>query len=75
MTHLERTIAQLSGPTAAAVGRNAIGGIAALALPFGAALLGAKLAGSKGAVGGAIVGIAGAIAIMARLTTATTSEI
>lgn len=76
MTSLERTIAQLSGPTpAATVSRNAVGGLVALALPIGGALLGVKLAGSKGAVGGAIVGIVGAFAIMAKLTAATTSEI
>ena len=68
MRSLERTIAQLAGPAPAAQAGRAAVGLVALALPFGGALLGAKVAGSKGATAGGLLGLAVAIYVMVKNT-------
>jgi hypothetical protein len=77
MTALERTISQLAGPSSPgpAVARNALGGVFALALPIAGAVLGAKVAGKSGLIGGAVAGIVGAFVVMAKLTSKTVSEL
>ncbi len=65
---LERTIAQLAGPAPAAQAGRAAVGLVALALPFGGALLGAKVAGPKGATAGGLLGLAAAIYVMVKNT-------
>lgn len=74
MTHLENTIAQLSGP-AAAVGRNALGGAIALAMPVIGFFAGEKLAGKNGVVAGTVLGLILAGVIMTKITASTVSEI
>lgn len=65
---LERTISELAGPAPAAQAGRAAVGLVAIALPFGGALLGAKVGGSKGATAGGLLGLGLAIYVMVRNT-------